>query len=176
MLTAAIFLSNKAPKRLLIPAGYRHVAAISHGSQRFFSTTEGGTVADSAAVKENKSATEDGKENSEIDKSAAEDKSDLVPGKPYRNINTHVKHLQHMTSEDLAAPDPQMVASTMKDLILEAKDKIRPVVKAMPEEELKEILMTLEEAKQDGQIVIHRAEFYQVIERIGVTLEELRKI
>ena len=148
MLTAAIFLSNKAPKRLLIPAGIRYVAAISQGTQRFFATAEGGTVADSAAVKENKSATEDSKENSEIDKTAAEDiKSDLVPGKPYRNINTHVKHLQHMTSEDLAAPDPQMVASTMKDLILEAKDKIRPVVKAMPEEELKEIIMTLEEAK-----------------------------
>jgi len=55
-----------------------------------------------------------------------------------------------MTSEDLAAPDKMMVASEMKDLILEAKDKIRPVVQAMPEAELRQIIMTLEEAKQDG--------------------------
>lgn len=69
--------------------------------------------------------------------------------KPYRNIDTRVKHLQHMTSEDLAAPDKQMVASEMKDLILEARDKIKPVVKAMPEEELRELILTLEEAKKD---------------------------
>lgn len=33
-----------------------------------------------------------------------------------------------MTDEDLSAPDSQMVASEMKDLILEARDKIKPVV------------------------------------------------
>jgi len=43
-----------------------------------------------------------------------------------------------------------MMKSTMTDLILEAKDKIRPVVKAMPDEELKEIIMSLEDAKKDG--------------------------
>ena len=42
-----------------------------------------------------------------------------------------------------------MIASEMKDLILEARDKIKPVVQAMPESELREILLTLEEAKQD---------------------------
>ena len=55
-----------------------------------------------------------------------------------------------MTSEDLMEPDKQMVAADMKDLILEARDKIKPVVHAMPESELKEILITLEEAKEDG--------------------------
>ena len=49
-----------------------------------------------------------------------------------------------------------MLASEMKDLIAEARDKIKPVVQAMPEEELKELLMTLEEAKEDKEIIIHR--------------------
>jgi len=100
----------------------------------------------------------------------------LVPGKPYRNIDTRVKHLQHMTSEDLSAPDKLMLSSEMKDLILEARDKIKPVIQAMPEEELKAIILTLDEAKKDHQIIIHRPEFYQVLEKIGITLEELRKI
>ena len=81
-----------------------------------------------------------------------------------------------MTNEDLYAPDKQMVASEMKDLILEARDKIKPVVQAMPEEELREMIMTLEDAKEDSQIVVNRPEFYEVLNRIGVTLEELRKI
>ena len=38
----------------------------------------------------------------------------------------------------------------MKDLILEARDKIKPVVQAMPEEELKALILTLEEAKKDS--------------------------
>jgi len=41
-----------------------------------------------------------------------------------------------------------MIASEMKDLILEARDKIKPVVKAMPDHELKELINTLEEVKQ----------------------------
>ena len=55
-----------------------------------------------------------------------------------------------MTSEDLAAPDKQMLASEMKDLILEARDKIKPVVQTIPEDELRELIMTLEEAKKDN--------------------------
>lgn len=70
--------------------------------------------------------------------------------KPYRNINTTVKHLQHMTNEDLAVgQDPQMIASEMKDLIMEARDKIKPVIQAMPEEELRGLIKTLDEAKKD---------------------------
>ena len=46
----------------------------------------------------------------------------------------------------------------------------------MPEEELRSLIMTLDEAKKDNQIIVHRPEFYQVIEKIGITLEELRKI
>ena len=53
-----------------------------------------------------------------------------------------------------------MIASEIKDLILEARDKIKPVVKAMPEEELRDLILTLEEAKKDNQVIIHRPEFY----------------
>ena len=81
-----------------------------------------------------------------------------------------------MTDEDLAKPDKEMIASEMKDLILEARDKIKPVVKAMPDEELREIIKTLEEVKQEKDVWIYNSEFYNVIQRIGVTLEELRKI
>jgi len=42
-----------------------------------------------------------------------------------------------------------MVAADMKDLILEARDKIKPVIQAMPEEELRSLIMTLDEAKKD---------------------------
>ena len=52
-----------------------------------------------------------------------------------------------MTNEDLAKPDKEMIASEMKDLILEARDKIKPVVKAMPDDELRELISTLEEVK-----------------------------
>ena len=65
-----------------------------------------------------------------------------------------------MTSEDLSAPDPMMVRSTMNDLIAEARDKIKPVVQAMPEDELRGLIMTLEEAKKDHSIIVHRPEFY----------------
>ena len=67
--------------------------------------------------------------------------------KPYRNIDTRVKHLQHMTSEDLAKPDAQMVASEMKDLILEARDKIKPVIQTIPDDELRDLIKTLDEVK-----------------------------
>lgn len=49
-------------------------------------------------------ATQDTDGTTEIDKSKQKD-SDLVPGKPYRNIDTTVKALQHMSDEDLMAPD-----------------------------------------------------------------------
>ena len=81
-----------------------------------------------------------------------------------------------MTDEDLAKPDKQMIASEMKDLILEARDKIKPVVKAMPDDELRELIKTLEEVKQENDVIVYHSEFYNVIQRIGVTLEELRKI
>ena len=38
------------------------------------------------------------------------------------------------------------------------------------------MLMTLEDAKEDKSVMVNRPEFYNVLERIGVTLEELRKI
>ena len=114
---------------------------------RFFSSTA--TAIDHSATQASDAeATQDTDGTTEIDKTKQKD-SDLVPGKPYRNIDTTVKALQHMTDEDLMAPDKQMVAADMKDLILEARDKIKPVIQAMPEEELRSLIMTLEEAKKD---------------------------
>ena len=55
--------------------------------------------------------------------------------------------MQHMTSEDLAKPDAQMVASEMKDLILEARDKIKPVIQTIPDDELRDLIKTLDEVK-----------------------------
>ena len=52
-----------------------------------------------------------------------------------------------MTAEEITKPDAMMIASEMKDLILEARDKIKPVVRTMPDEELKSLILTLEEAK-----------------------------
>lgn len=54
-----------------------------------------------------------------------------------------------MTNEDLEVADPQMVASEMKDLILEARDKIKPVIQTMPEEELRGLIKTLDDVKKD---------------------------
>ena len=43
-----------------------------------------------------------------------------------------------------------MLASEMKDLILEARDKIKPVIQTIPAEELNALVLTLDEAKKDN--------------------------
>ena len=55
-----------------------------------------------------------------------------------------------MTNEDFLRPDPELVQSEMAELIKEAREKIKPVIKAMSDEELNSILKTLEEAKADS--------------------------
>lgn len=97
----------------------------------------------------------------------------VVPN--YRNIDTRVKHLQHRTDADLVM-DKELMASDMHDLILEARSKIKPVIHAMSKEELDRLLMSLEKAKQNSQIVISTEYYKAVLEKIGITHEELRKI
>ena len=136
------WMCSAKPVRLLYPT-----RVIQTSQARQFSSTE--TAIDhSAAQASEAESTQDSDGSTEIDK-AKQKESELVPGKPYRNIDTTVKALQHMTDEDLSAPDKQMVAADMKDLILEARDKIKPVIQAMPEEELRSLIMTLDEAKKD---------------------------
>ena len=81
-----------------------------------------------------------------------------------------------MTSEDLAKPDPMFVKSEMAELIKEARDKIKPVIKVMSDEELDSIIMTLEDAKKDKSIILHTAPYEEVLLQLGITLEELRVI
>lgn len=46
----------------------------------------------------------------------------------YRDIDTTVKHLLHQTSADLQKPDKAMIEAEMKELIKEARAKIKPVI------------------------------------------------
>ena len=64
----------------------------------------------------------------------------------------------------------------MKELIKEARAKIKPVIQAMPEEELRSLIKDIEEVKNDKDIVLSREAFYGVLTKTGLTLEELRLI
>ena len=70
----------------------------------------------------------------------------------YRNVDTRVKSLQHLTDADIR--DAPLSAADMEELIKEARAKIKPVIHAMSKEELNSLLISLEEAKQNNQIVI----------------------
>ena len=94
----------------------------------------------------------------------------------YREVNNRPKHLLHMSNADLQAADPELVASEMKELIKEARAKIKPVIKAMSDEELDSMIMTLEEAKKDNSVVIFDQRWNDVMSQLGITLEELRTI
>jgi len=79
-----------------------------------------------------------------------------------------------LTDSDLK--EVQLSASDMKELIAEARSKIKPVIHAMSKEELNSLLISLEESKQDNQIIISPKYFNEVLDQIGITAEELRKI
>lgn len=81
-----------------------------------------------------------------------------------------------MTEADLAKPDDMTVQTEISLLIEEARSKIKPVIKAMSDEELKSLIKSIEEVKGDKQVIIHRPKFYEVLSKSGITLEELRKI
>lgn len=65
----------------------------------------------------------------------------------FRNIDTTPKHLLHMKTEDLAKPDTEMIKSEMAELIKEARSKIKPVLKAMSDAELKSLIKTVKEVE-----------------------------
>ena len=50
-----------------------------------------------------------------------------------------------MTAEDLLDPDPEIKKADMLELIKEARSKIRPVIKAMSDVELKSLIKSVEE-------------------------------
>ena len=52
-----------------------------------------------------------------------------------------------MTDIDLRKPDKEVIEADNIELIKEARAKIKPVIKAMSDEEVNAICMTLEEAK-----------------------------
>jgi hypothetical protein len=81
----------------------------------------------------------------------------------FRNIDTTPKHLLHMTVEDLAKPDAEMMKSEMAELIKEARSKIKPVLKAMSDAELKSLIKTVKEVEGNKQIIINRPKFYEVL-------------
>ena len=63
------------------------------------------------------------------------------------------------------------------DLLLEeARAKIKPVLKVMSDEELDSICSDIAELREDKQVFINRDKFHEIMERNGITLEELRKI
>ena len=98
MLLKHILVTSQAGHRNLIRLSCSNRPILS--SLRWFST-----ATSDAFVPAPDSQTTEQKQSSEVETSTEDKKSDLVPGKSYRNIDTRVKHLQHMTSEDLAAPD-----------------------------------------------------------------------
>lgn len=82
----------------------------------------------------------------------------------------------HMTAEDFLEPSKEQAAADLKDLILEARDKIKPVLKIMSDEELKSIVKSIEDVKGDKQVIVNESRFFEMIRKHDITLEELRKI
>ncbi len=54
-----------------------------------------------------------------------------------------------MTAEDLLNPDPEIMKADMIELIKEARSKIKPVLKAMTDAELKSLIKSVEDVKGD---------------------------
>ena len=76
----------------------------------------------------------------------------------------------------MVKPDVEMIQSEMAELIKEARSKIKPVLRAMTDAELKSLIKTVKEVEGNKQIIINRPKFYEVLSKNGITLEELRKI
>ena len=102
--------------------------------------------------------TNDVKETPSSDKSELQtedqNKGGEIQKHKYRNIDTTVKHLQHRTDADLQVPDKEIIEAEMQELIKEARAKIKPVIKAMSDEEVKSICKSLDEMKKGGQMVV----------------------
>ena len=81
-----------------------------------------------------------------------------------------------MTDAELRKPDQELIESEMAELIKEARHKIKPVIHAMSKEELESLVKDLKTAKKDSQLTITVLYHSEVLEKIGINLEELRKI
>ena len=64
----------------------------------------------------------------------------------------------------------------MEELIKEARAKIKPVIQVMSDEEVKAICKTIDELKKDGQVIFKDDASNDLLDKAGITLEELRKI
>ncbi len=81
-----------------------------------------------------------------------------------------------MTAEDLLDPDPEIKKADMLELIKEARSKIRPVIKAMSDAELRSLIKSVEEVHGDPQVIVNRPKFMDLLVINGISLEVLRKI
>jgi len=96
---------------------------------------------------------------------------------PYKGVDTTVKHLLHMTGEELRPNEDSAVLERDWNLLLEeARAKIRPVLKVMSDEELDSICSDMAELREDKQVFINKDKFHEIMNKNGITLEELRKI
>jgi hypothetical protein len=69
---------------------------------------------------------------------------------PFKGVNTNVKHLQHLTSDELNAPqDKELMAKEWNLLLEEARAKIKPVLKVMSDEELDSLCADINDLRKD---------------------------
>jgi hypothetical protein len=50
------------------------------------------------------------------------------------------------------------------------------VIQTISDEEFRKIVKTVDEAREDKQVVINETEFFDILHKNDITLEELRKI
>ena len=81
----------------------------------------------------------------------------------FRNIDTMPKHLLHQTEADLIVPDKAMKEADLKELIKEARSKILPVIQTISDEEFKSIVKSIEVIKEDKQVIINEASFFDIL-------------
>jgi hypothetical protein len=82
-----------------------------------------------------------------------------------------------MTTDEINAPEDKALAAEQWNLLLEeARAKIKPVLRTMSEEELDSLCSDINDLEKDKEVIIFKDAFYEIMERNGITLEELRKI
>jgi len=73
-------------------------------------------------------------------------------------------------------PDKAMKEADLKELIKEARSKILPVIQTISDEEFRSIVKSIAVVREDKQVVINEASFFDILHKNEITLEELRKI
>lgn len=69
-----------------------------------------------------------------------------------------------------------MKEADLKELIKEARSKILPVIQTISDEEFRSIVKSIAVVREDKQVVINEASFFDILHKNEITLEELRKI